>query len=273
MSLQTYMQKHPIFTHSEAINALCKPLFDLGLTYFSHAHIDEHQKLTALSTCPRFSKTYFEKNYHLFGLHQLPSTEEENDYLWDVLPQTQQSLEVESDFNSFGYGHGFSIVFNHAKGRDCYHFATAFGNNEMNGRYLQLLDVLKRFICIYKDKLAQHKDFKIAYDIPIHVDHAQGNYLFKPNELSEYESNTILTETLQRIYINGSDAYLTQREFECLQWISQGKTAHEIATSLGITERTIKAHVRNMKQKLDCHNQFQLGMAYAKLVSFRGFVD
>jgi len=43
---------------------------------------------------------------------------------------------------------------------------------------------------------------------------------------------------------------LSERECDVLQWIKQGKTNWEIAHILGIRERTVKYHVRNILLKL-----------------------
>lgn len=66
-----------------------------------------------------------------------------------------------------------------------------------------------------------------------------------------------------RYYIN-NNIYLTKREVECLYWKSLGKTDKEIAKILDITERTVKAHMTNSKDKLNCINLFQLGIEYNK---------
>ena len=43
---------------------------------------------------------------------------------------------------------------------------------------------------------------------------------------------------------------LTQREAECLHWMGQGKTGSEIAKITGISARTVRYHLRNVKKKL-----------------------
>jgi len=49
-------------------------------------------------------------------------------------------------------------------------------------------------------------------------------------------------------------ARLLPRERECLSWSAHGKTKGEIATILGISERTVKFHVDGARAKLDCSN-------------------
>jgi LuxR family quorum sensing-dependent transcriptional regulator len=47
---------------------------------------------------------------------------------------------------------------------------------------------------------------------------------------------------------------LSEREQEVLRWIASGKSAWEVASILGIAERTVLAHVANAKRKLGTAN-------------------
>lgn len=50
---------------------------------------------------------------------------------------------------------------------------------------------------------------------------------------------------------------LTERELETLTWVSRGKSSAEIATVLGISERTVNFHVENAMRKLDVVTRVQ----------------
>jgi DNA-binding CsgD family transcriptional regulator len=50
---------------------------------------------------------------------------------------------------------------------------------------------------------------------------------------------------------------LTPRELEALRWTMDGKTAWEVGSILGITERTAVLHVNNAMRKLGCVNKHQ----------------
>ncbi|MFS0873372.1 response regulator [Paenibacillus xylanilyticus] len=51
---------------------------------------------------------------------------------------------------------------------------------------------------------------------------------------------------------------LTTRELEILQWVSAGYTNREIADQLGISDQTVKNHLKNILQKLQLENRVQL---------------
>jgi DNA-binding NarL/FixJ family response regulator len=50
---------------------------------------------------------------------------------------------------------------------------------------------------------------------------------------------------------------LTPREKSILQYVSEGKTNREIASTLVISENTVKIHLRNILEKLHLHNRIQ----------------
>ena len=64
-------------------------------------------------------------------------------------------------------------------------------------------------------------------------------------------------------------AVLTAREFEVLEQVATGATNKEIGETLGISENTVKIHLRNILEKLKVQNRVQ---AAVKAV-YNGFVD
>jgi DNA-binding NarL/FixJ family response regulator len=53
---------------------------------------------------------------------------------------------------------------------------------------------------------------------------------------------------------------LTQREIEVLQFVALGETNRKIAEKLGISENTVKNHVRNILEKLHLHDRMAAAM-------------
>lgn len=50
---------------------------------------------------------------------------------------------------------------------------------------------------------------------------------------------------------------ISERERECMFWVSEGKTSWETATILGITERTVNFHLNSAIRKTGCKNRYQ----------------
>lgn len=61
---------------------------------------------------------------------------------------------------------------------------------------------------------------------------------------------------------------LSRREVECLQWLSLGKTLSEAATIMGISERTLRFHVSNARERLGVSTTMQAVVAAALVYGF-----
>jgi LuxR family transcriptional regulator, quorum-sensing system regulator CviR len=54
-----------------------------------------------------------------------------------------------------------------------------------------------------------------------------------------------------------SNIMLLPREKEVLNWMKQGKSTWDISLILGISDNTIKFHIKNIFKKLDVVNRIQ----------------
>ncbi len=70
-----------------------------------------------------------------------------------------------------------------------------------------------------------------------------------------------------------SDAKLSPREIEVLQWIAAGKRGADVAATLGLSERTVENHLRHIRQRLEVRTTAQAISAASRLELFdRGAV-
>jgi len=76
---------------------------------------------------------------------------------------------------------------------------------------------------------------------------ARGETLLKPDVMSRLLAQTQAPGGAKS---QPESIELTEREMEVLQAAAQGKTSKEIAFALGISERTVKAHLGSIYQKL-----------------------
>ncbi|MBK9924157.1 MAG: response regulator transcription factor [Anaerolineales bacterium] len=75
---------------------------------------------------------------------------------------------------------------------------------------------------------------------------ARGETLLKPEILARVLSHQNQPKPAST---SQADSTLTERELEVLQALSRGERNKEIAYNLGITERTVKAHLQSIYQK------------------------
>ena len=69
---------------------------------------------------------------------------------------------------------------------------------------------------------------------------------------------------MTRAAVREQHSHLTQREYDVLKLIVDGKSNHEIAEMLTISEHTAKAHVCNVIQKLVVDDRTQAGVKALK---------
>lgn len=82
--------------------------------------------------------------------------------------------------------------------------------------------------------------------------------------IREKNSGVIPSRQLSRAGFRESHANLTQREYEVLKLVVDGKTNNEIAQTLTISEHTAKAHVCNIIQKLVVDDRTQAAVKALK---------
>ena len=67
---------------------------------------------------------------------------------------------------------------------------------------------------------------------------------------------------------DGRTPALSRREAECLQWLAAGKTLGEAATIIGISERTLRFHVANARERLGVATTIQAVVAASLVYGF-----
>lgn len=261
MNIDQFIRYHPTIVCQADLVEICKPLQKLNIVYFAHVHIDEKSNMSGISSCPEYFKIYFNNNFYQYDLHMANLSREKSYIIWDTIQRTKQSKIMHHYFTQLNRDHTFSIVKSSKTTKDYYHFAVKNEHDFMNNRYLQLLEELHCFINYFTEQVNTNKQLKLAYKMKISINKQLGGFFFNgqlQNDAFKDFYNEIKTK---HFYFNHIE-YLTKRELECLYWISKGKTATEIAIILQITDRTIKEHFKNIKQKLNCQTLFQLGMVY-----------
>ncbi len=116
----------------------------------------------------------------------------------------------------------------------------------------------------FHDKVQSNKSLAEAYQLALSLN-SNGTFQTVSDADSTRHAKPAIMDSLERVFIPGANCHLTLREYDCLSWLAKGKTQDQIAEILNISHRTVKAYVLSAREKLDCTNQFQLGMMFSKI--------
>lgn len=258
---------HPDFTHASDIEEICRPLEKLGIDYFSHVILENGNSFCGLGKNPAFAENYLRRKYYNFDSH-LSKIDNHIEYIvQDSVEHFGETEKLFLDCKSYGLNHIFTILHRVNDKTNAYHFATNRRNEKMNEIYLKNFALLQNFISYFKEKMNSNKKLMQAYDIKFQIEKEISGYQSDGAiNLSSDISTCINSIKPKRHYLlDSKNTYITEREFECLFWLHNGKTAEEIATILKITERTVRAHINSLKDKLECRTLFQLGEKISQL--------
>lgn len=89
--------------------------------------------------------------------------------------------------------------------------------------------------------------------------------IFSKNESSDMKGIIELNDDIPHGKINNypintksGDIFLSKREYQTLQILSEGKTTKQIALTLGVSPRTVETYINTVKMKLGCHSKIDL---------------
>ncbi|MCQ2958081.1 MAG: response regulator transcription factor [Candidatus Gastranaerophilales bacterium] len=107
------------------------------------------------------------------------------------------------------------------------------------------------------------KDIKTEYLVMVLRSVKDGAVWFDPN-IAHFVKNGNNIKNGSRSEFKANHANLTEREYEVLKLIVDGKSNQEIATHLKISEHTAKAHVCNIIQKMLVDDRTQVAVKAIK---------
>ena len=103
----------------------------------------------------------------------------------------------------------------------------------------------------------RHFFFGVERDRPVPANPSELTRLVADLQLFAVHAQDAAVRILVPPAVDPSYPSLTPRELESLRWTMEGKTAWEVGSVLGITERTAALHLNNATHKLGCVNKHQ----------------
>lgn len=237
---------------AESVKSIAAPLQLLGIEGFFYMRIYPDNRILDLTTDLQWGELFFnnlyQEKYKPSDLYQHMCFTE-NVSLWVNNPQNLIWQEGKEYFN---VGNGISIFKKHPEHTNIYSFYTKSNNHKINNFYVNNLDVLDNFINYFEERAATiiQKELQNSLILPTNYI-ADNNDEPKEQKILETFLSDISIEKATKGKLKGFQQ-LTARQKECLQWVCMGKTAEEIGIILGCSQRTVEAHINNIKLKLNC---------------------
>lgn len=257
------LSQHPCLKHNDVLSNLCKPLQNLGITFFGYTAVDSDNKAYCLGSKPDYAIEYLRRNHVKNDVHALGEKQKsqyEYDF-WDFLNLDLQREELYRMAAAFDQGHTLTLSRHEKTITHCYHFSGHMQDQGINQRYLEKMDSIHAFVDYFNSCLTNIKEINAIYEYPINVN---SDDLLRDKKLSLINSDPRLVNlseqahaTLQ--FTNSSQYYLNESERDCLQWLHLGKSAAMIAEIMNVSRKTIERHFASIKKKYNCYTLYQMG--------------
>lgn len=250
LDMHRSLLSHPSIVYEQDMKDLCAPLALFNISSFANARVNLKGEFSTICNHPTFLTHYLEQGYHRADVSAKDEPIEVGDYLmWDMLDCRGKTANMLSDAALFNYRHIFTIVKKHTEYIDYYHFGTHLNLPSINQWYLNNLDKLQLFIDYFNNQLSQSKTLAIGHQITFPV-------LSPECQISGIE-NRSHEEQLFLKQISPASA-LSIRQHQCIELLTQGYSAKQIATQLNISHRTVEDHLNVLKHKLKAKNKSEL---------------
>lgn len=245
------LKKHPsILLHQDVAAISNQFLREFKYNIINLIRVFNDGSVFYLCDNPDWLQHYLTSHYPLIGaFEQTGHNIQKESVLWEVLSETDPIL-IDSR-NMFNIHYGITIIRRHSSYCDYFNFGTAFKEPSELQNILSQRESMEKFIDLFYIK-AQKLILKNEKN-RLYFNHF-------PNHIKQKDK-------VSRLYLGPeyNYAYMTQKEVECLQKLSQGLTVPEIAGAIQSSARTVEKHIENIKKKLGCRTQFELGYITSKL--------
>jgi len=245
-------------TVQEEFKLICEPLFKLGIKYFLYVYAFPDGRYLMFHNDFQYTKAFLETIKELGeGLTNHIKIIKKDESFYTYIPfdfdlfnnKREPVFQLVTHFNF-----GDTFIINKAGASNSlrnYSFSRAHTDICSSDFYLNNLMLLERF-CKYFDEKAERlvccKDqSKLAYMEQQFVFYKSSEEERLTQKIEEFLRETIVKKRILRT--TEKDIPLTNREIECLTYLSLGMTDKEIARTLELSHRTIQFYFQNIRQK------------------------
>ena len=244
------LKNHFALTSANEVNDICRPLKDIGITYFNYLKIYKDGSRELLTNnAPWIDHFYKNALYLTAGVVDVEHLLPKGYFLWSELDLNDPAYSQGQE--SFNIDNGVSFVIKRDEITYLYIFASTKDNMHINNFYIRNVDLFRRFIQYFHDRgsdlIKQAKSNKIV--LP-------QQQIINSNRLKNIEIPSNVRRSfytkMDKFYLLdvSDDLYLTPKQAEVATYLVVGATAKQCARQLGISYRTVETYIEEIKQKI-----------------------
>jgi DNA-binding CsgD family transcriptional regulator len=255
LSFNTRKQKH--------IQQLCEPLFNhFPINHFFYSRFFNDGRYFMIGSHKQAVELYLNHTHtqpdkvFLEEFVQIPDSSKYK-HLW---PSTTSNPAPQiAHLNDMDICHGLNVTVNKGDFLETFSFAAKREDHQIVDLYLNSFHILERFMVYFQEKgkplferySTEKMPHSALYEREMNKVESEDD-----REMLQFFKETRIHK--HRLRINGVDAKLSPREFECLMYFSQGKSVKETAGALNLSPYTIETYLANLKSKLGVANKSKL---------------
>jgi DNA-binding CsgD family transcriptional regulator len=216
----------------------------LGITHFGYIKVLNDGTMLRMANRPEWTKKYFEQSFYndvdLYGMENVPENGTRISFLTGN-PTTDHHKALCWDYDIWN-----SLIISR-KFSDCsdfWFFGTLRDNTEILNYYANNISLFKEFTIYFKNTFSNIID---KHDSSHLIVSRVKKLIY--NDVHDKSTEKILQKMQLRSYHLKDGIYLSQRERECLFYLSTGKTMKEIARLIKVSPRTVESYISTIKQK------------------------
>lgn len=242
------------------LQSFITPLTNNNIKTFSYSKFDKSDKYFCV--CNNLSWLEEIYSYTIITARSLSlnhniTTAAYQTFLWPYFPLEWPTIETKAMLlllDRLDIRNGLSIIKVMDSTIELWWFSLHHHVANSNNFYLHNLEYFKQFITYFSHTFSINNDDKIyaKYNINRTV-----SILANKNSFLNIDETDITILSKPSIITSQGEIMLSNREYECLNYIAHGKTAKEIASTLNLSPRSIELYIKNIKNKLNVNNKFE----------------
>ena len=252
--MTTDLKQHLKVAARQEVEQICQPLFQsFDINSFIYSRVYKNKFWTLTNRTDWIEHFYIDK-------YALPQPFKSGYYidLESIGIPLEQINTAREEFNA---DYWLNIISVKKKYNEVFGFSTYRNNSKILNFYINHRDVLEHFIRYFKEKgkalieNAERYAIKIPDKQPMSV--RDNSALIN---IDEKRQSFLQSTKITRYYVDDhySTNYLTNREYQCLVYITQGLTAKEISRDMGIAEKTIHYYLSCAAARLSVNSKSEL---------------